>query len=67
MTVIEIVSKVPGSERVSVVKRPSDEFLIDASRAEDLLDSRHFHKEIADLEVCGLCVGALCDLVISVD
>jgi hypothetical protein len=66
MTLLDIVSKVSGSDRISVVKRDSEEFLIDAGSVEDILNSEHFHKELAGLEVLGLSVGVFCELVISV-
>lgn len=67
MTLLDIVSKVSGSNRITVVKRTSDEILIDTKAPDDIMDSHRFHAELAGLEVCGLGVGDFCDLVVTVE
>lgn len=67
MTLFDIVSRLSSSDRVTAVKRSSGEILIDAKSAEELMGSQHFHEELADLEVSGLGVGDLCDLVATVE
>ena len=67
MTLIEILSKVPFFGRVTVTKRASAEVLIEAQSAEDIMGSRRFHEGLAGLEVCGLGLGDLFELAITVE
>ena len=63
MTLLDIVSKVRGDERVTVT---GDEVLIDCLAADKLRANSSFKKELAGKEVTGICVGLFHELVIFI-
>ncbi len=67
MTLLDIVSKATPASLVSVVKRLSEDFIIDQKTPADLMDSIRFRDELAGREVYSIEVGDLCDLVVTVE
>lgn len=67
MTLLDIVTKATPKSRVSVVKRATEEFIIDSKTPADLLDSIRFQTELSGIEVYSIEVGDLCDLVVTVE